>query len=84
MQMAHWCPSIPLRTGWSRYTLDGSIPWKLFWVYYRQIPRISAMAKLHDMEAVVNGIAVALSDPKDTRKVDKLVAGLRAEAEGED
>lgn len=74
--MLHWYPALNLRAGWGRFTNDGTIPWKLFWLYYRQLPRVVAGERLNLIEAFSMNIRMAFTNGK---KDPKAAAEIKAE-----
>lgn len=87
-QVMHWYPGLSLRSGWDRHTRDGTIPWKMFWLYFRLLPRISAAARLNHLEAISMAIANAMVNPnKERARAEELktsVSEMRAFAQGAD
>lgn len=60
-------------------TRDGTVPWQTFWEMFADLPRVYAMERLSDMQAVVLGIAAAFAG-KETSKVNRQIQKLHKEA----
>lgn len=60
-------------------TRDGTVPWQTFWEMFADLPRVYAMERLSDFQAVVLGIAAAFAG-KEASTVNRQIQKLHQEA----
>jgi hypothetical protein len=60
-------------------TRDSTVPWQTFWEMFADLPRVYAMERLSEFQAVVLGIAAAFAG-KDSEKVSRQIKKLHQEA----